>query len=97
MSDRSHCVGGACVARVVLEAPMKVLQTARARIAFVLCTVAALVLLGSGVHVLRRHRAQAQWAQWKAEGIAASSTGDNARSEERRVGKECRSRWSPYH
>ena len=25
-------------------------------------------------------------------------TGDyNMRSEERRVGKECRSRWSPYH
>src|SRR5699024_11468583 len=23
--------------------------------------------------------------------------GDNTRSEERRVGKECRSRWSPYH
>ena len=23
--------------------------------------------------------------------------GDFARSEERRVGKECRSRWSPYH
>src|SRR2546427_607135 len=23
--------------------------------------------------------------------------GDNGRSEERRVGKECRSRWSPYH
>ena len=22
---------------------------------------------------------------------------DYARSEERRVGKECRSRWSPYH
>ena len=22
---------------------------------------------------------------------------DTARSEERRVGKECRSRWSPYH
>ena len=22
---------------------------------------------------------------------------DRARSEERRVGKECRSRWSPYH
>src|SRR2546429_8697897 len=26
---------------------------------------------------------------------AAASTGE--RSEERRVGKECRSRWSPYH
>src|SRR2546430_17733820 len=24
-------------------------------------------------------------------------TGRGARSEERRVGKECRSRWSPYH
>ena len=23
--------------------------------------------------------------------------GSNVRSEERRVGKECRSRWSPYH
>ena len=23
--------------------------------------------------------------------------GRNVRSEERRVGKECRSRWSPYH
>src|SRR3712207_9241710 len=23
--------------------------------------------------------------------------GEDARSEERRVGKECRSRWSPYH
>ena len=22
---------------------------------------------------------------------------DSSRSEERRVGKECRSRWSPYH
>ena len=25
------------------------------------------------------------------------TTVDNLRSEERRVGKECRSRWSPYH
>src|SRR3712207_9426611 len=27
----------------------------------------------------------------------ASSTTSSSRSEERRVGKECRSRWSPYH
>ena len=27
----------------------------------------------------------------------ADCLGDNPRSEERRVGKECRSRWSPYH
>ena len=25
------------------------------------------------------------------------TTNDEVRSEERRVGKECRSRWSPYH
>ena len=25
------------------------------------------------------------------------SADEEARSEERRVGKECRSRWSPYH
>ena len=29
--------------------------------------------------------------------LTASSKGDADRSEERRVGKECRSRWSPYH
>src|SRR5271170_8180131 len=27
----------------------------------------------------------------------SSSPADSDRSEERRVGKECRSRWSPYH
>ena len=31
----------------------------------------------------------------KADRIAAE--GLSTRSEERRVGKECRSRWSPYH
>ena len=29
--------------------------------------------------------------------INNTNTNANARSEERRVGKECRSRWSPYH
>src|SRR3712207_9407970 len=34
-----------------------------------------------------------------AEGVVErrQSVLDRARSEERRVGKECRSRWSPYH
>ena len=27
----------------------------------------------------------------------SKNAGRNNRSEERRVGKECRSRWSPYH
>jgi len=29
--------------------------------------------------------------------ITFADTGTGSRSEERRVGKECRSRWSPYH
>jgi len=35
----------------------------------------------------------------RAAGTLATSTGPGpeTRSEERRVGKECRSRWSPYH
>ena len=32
-----------------------------------------------------------------ASGAALVLVIDNSRSEERRVGKECRSRWSPYH
>ena len=31
------------------------------------------------------------------EGNAAAAACEAVRSEERRVGKECRSRWSPYH
>src|SRR5471030_1819600 len=44
-------------------------------------------------HILVRHE---QGAGHAAEGYARS-TGKPGRSEERRVGKECRSRWSPYH
>ena len=32
-----------------------------------------------------------------ANEIYSLETADTTRSEERRVGKECRSRWSPYH
>ena len=31
------------------------------------------------------------------KGVLAGLTQISSRSEERRVGKECRSRWSPYH
>src|SRR3712207_7448448 len=33
--------------------------------------------------------------EWGVDVVVAGS--QKARSEERRVGKECRSRWSPYH
>ena len=38
----------------------------------------------------------ARWAEpWR--GRVAAVAIEATRSEERRVGKECRSRWSPYH
>src|SRR3712207_9126444 len=37
------------------------------------------------------------WAYSITLFLAFVSTGVGCRSEERRVGKECRSRWSPYH
>src|SRR6266404_6932901 len=33
----------------------------------------------------------------KIEAVVPNDQVERARSEERRVGKECRSRWSPYH
>src|SRR2546421_202413 len=36
-------------------------------------------------------------ATFVAQAATAGTYGTFARSEERRVGKECRSRWSPYH
>src|SRR3989442_5993667 len=44
-------------------------------------------------------RGQGRWddqrgQHWRGDGRGTVSAG---RSEERRVGKECRSRWSPYH
>ena len=38
---------------------------------------------------------EAKWV--KAKEIKDISGFTHGRSEERRVGKECRSRWSPYH
>ena len=37
------------------------------------------------------------WLPNDLKRFKALTTGHTIRSEERRVGKECRSRWSPYH
>ena len=42
--------------------------------------------IGRDIRALRRSR------NWTLNDLA-----EQLRSEERRVGKECRSRWSPYH
>ena len=42
----------------------------------------------------KRERKKREKAEKKKN---APAQGNSLRSEERRVGKECRSRWSPYH
>ena len=37
------------------------------------------------------------WRIWNANAMEPPQRSNGERSEERRVGKECRSRWSPYH
>src|SRR5439155_9081443 len=46
----------------------------------------------------RRRRSEFFWKRW-ANSCRTTKTNHPVqwRSEERRVGKECRSRWSPYH
>src|SRR2546427_4211876 len=48
-----------------------------------------------GGHQVEQHVVLA--AQGDLAEAAAANTDPGLRSEERRVGKECRSRWSPYH
>jgi len=62
----------------------------------------AQVFAREGASVLAVNRSEAAGletvAEIEAEGFEASFfQADVKRSEERRVGKECRSRWSPYH
>src|SRR5258706_9761658 len=49
------------------------------------------------VSTLKRISAYSATFSSRPESTAETGVGPSARSEERRVGKECRSRWSPYH
>ena len=54
----------------------------------------AISVSGQGTREIFRHiEATAE----KPKLISVTGVGNYLRSEERRVGKECRSRWSPYH
>src|SRR5215204_4328618 len=55
-------------------------------------TAAAALLIADALDL--RHRLPLIWYRVTASEISPSKA---RRSEERRVGKECRSRWSPYH
>ena len=50
-----------------------------------------------GTKVLHRNYHREELIQYLKEGLQHHFSQLQSRSEERRVGKECRSRWSPYH
>ena len=59
---------------------------------------------GANVQALREKKQQQQYLKVYQQEMQAFTTylqsllpKNSSRSEERRVGKECRSRWSPYH
>ena len=56
---------------------------------------AAGVMVGAPVLAVLTARWQRRWLLVAM--MLAYALGNTTRSEERRVGKECRSRWSPYH
>src|SRR3712207_9529795 len=57
----------------------------------------AVIYLGQQDWAAMPNRAPAQDTTARADTTAAQAQQPAARSEERRVGKACRSRWSPYH
>jgi len=61
--------------------------------------IGCLVLLSMGL-TFGKTGNEADALQWDAIGrgeVRETIQASGERSEERRVGKECRSRWSPYH
>ena len=59
------------------------------KLVFKACGIAALVGLVVAFSIPKEYSTSVT--------LAPESGGKSGRSEERRVGKECRSRWSPYH
>src|SRR5260370_16227600 len=79
-------------------------QTCALPIFITMVVVTIIVAVGATVRVVEKRkfrvqlsRAEQQSALERERSRIAQDLHDDLRSEERRVGKECRSRWSPYH
>src|ERR1019366_3804671 len=96
---RSLCVTGLVVTSPHLIARRKAEDTRPAMFLTVFGAIArgSLVLRVWPPHFSNRVHSRLRCRGVIAVMSIASSSGARYRSEERRVGKECRSRWSPYH
>ena len=65
--------------------------------AIVIIGFSTIMLLSSCTTTESKNKHEIQQQTVKEKSKAFSATKSKKRSEERRVGKECRSRWSPYH
>ena len=90
------------MARIVVEGPIN--GTTRQRVLKALLEVkrrefpALLLRIDSpGGTVGDSQEIHAALLRLREKGCSVVASFGNIRSEERRVGKECRSRWSPYH
>src|SRR2546427_13282872 len=82
-----HSLTAITAAEVVLEHQLEARPAFRVQV--------RLEVPGPGIHAkATRHTRQAALL---IHGPALHAAARDNRSEERRVGKECRSRWSPYH
>src|SRR5882762_6639420 len=85
----------------VLPTPFRIGETSAAAVAATGLAVADLWELRTGrrqdVAVDLRHATASLRSGTYLQVNGVKVRGDRNRSEERRVGKECRSRWSPYH
>ena len=59
--------------------------------------VILLLLLVLTIHIFRKEQTRRNSLRQDEHELACIRHLAGERSEERRVGKECRSRWSPYH
>ena len=60
-----------------------------------------LIMMAQSGQLRAKVTCSASWRKWALQGVSSDQVLQmpmmGLRSEERRVGKECRSRWSPYH
>ena len=84
----------AVLALLIIPLSRKALAWILLSIAFFLMTVRRLISLLTQENIISSDMLVYVDPEWVALGISVFMV---ARSEERRVGKECRSRWSPYH